>query len=453
MGYGIAKNHKTIGFIQVTILYALANFAAYLLIPNFNLIKRDLGVTDGYLGALTGGFIFFNGLGALLWSYLSDAYGVKRKGLLAISFVFSGLFILLVSMSSNPWLIMFFWLLAGGFLGAVVPLGFSIISDLFPPEKRTNIFMLWFFLSGFGLAFGYGISLFLGAYYNWRLPITVGGIIIIVVGSIASMTLWEPSKGWIDIQRFGGTEYTYRFQISDLRLIAENKTNIYIVLQGFFGTIANGALFSWTVHYLIREWGLSEIMASMFIAVSAVGAIGGFPLSYLADKLYERNEAYRPLIAAMCSITEGILFAIFFTIPIRINLYTNDPIEGFFEMMRILQNNPLILGTILIFFFGMFMNPAPGTIKDSVLSDANLPEHRSLVLAGSNIIEIFPKALSITLVGVLSDYFGTLRIPLMITMLIWIISGIAWIYAAKNYRKDRMMITKILDERIRKSKK
>ncbi|MHA1616796.1 MAG: MFS transporter [Candidatus Njordarchaeales archaeon] len=445
------SDHRKMGFIQVTLLFALSNFATYILIPNFNLIKQELGVSDTYLGILMGGFLFFNGLGALLWSYLSDARGAKRKILLTLSFILSGLLIYIVSVTKNTVLLMFSWILAGACLGATVPLGFSIISDLFPPENRTQTFMLWFFFSGFGLAFGYGFSLFLGAFYNWRFPVMVGSFIVALSGSILSMTLWEPPKGWSDIKGFGGVDYPYRFRISDLKLIARNKTNIFIVIQGFFGTIPNGALSSWAVHYLVREWGLSEIMASTILAMGSVGAIGGFFFSYLGDKLYERNEMYRPLIAAVCSIVEGLLFAIFFMIPVKLDIYTNDLIEGFIIFLDIIRKDPTSLLAMVIFFTAMAMNPAPGSIRESVLSDANLPEHRATVLAGANIIEIFSKSLSITVIGILSDLLGSLKEPLTIVMLIWILSGIAWIYVAKYYGEDKNNVRKVITKRLQKS--
>lgn len=452
MSNNVIGRKKWIGFSQISLLYILQNMDAYLLIPNYNLIKNDLAVTDAYLGMITGGYLFFNGLAALIWSYASDARGMKRKMLLAGSFITGGILTMIVSILYNPLGIAFLWILAGGSLGAIIPLGFSIISDLFESGSRTGIFMIWYTLGGVGLAIGYGLSLFLGVIAGWRYPLYIGGMILIFLGAPLCLLLWEPPRGLADLRSTKGTgdyRYPYRFQPSDLGLIISNKSNIYVALQGILGTIPNGVLFTWTVHYIIREAHASEVVASVFIGIMSTGALGGLALSYLADKLYQLKHEYRPILAGICSVSEAILFTVFFSIPIRINVFSDDPIEAFTQIVNLIRVNKVFLLAFLLFFIAMFFNSPVGAIRNSVLADVNLPEHRATVLAGVNIAELFSKSLGITLVGLLSDIMGNLRIPITITMIVWIFSGSAWFTLSRYYEKDLSRVKKTLDERIK----
>ncbi len=444
---------KWLGFIQIALLYILQNMDAYLLIPNYNLIKMDLGVSDAYLGIITGGYLFFNGLAALAWSYASDARGMTRKLLLASSFIAGGILTITVSLSVNPIEMAFLWILAGGTLGAIIPLGFSLISDLFEKKVRTSIFMLWYTLGGVGLAIGYGLSLFLGVIYNWRYPIYVGGLLLLLLGAPICLLIWEPPKGFSDINsklsNKGDFKYPYRFKPEDLGLIISNKSNIYVALQGILGTIPNGVLFTWTVHYIIREAHASEVAASVFLGIMSTGALGGLLLSFLADKLYEFKYAYRPILAGFCSVTESILFIIFFSLPLKINIQSDDPVEAALQLFSLIKREPLFMIAFITFFIAMFFNSPVGAIRNSVLSDVNLPEHRATVLAGVNIAELFAKSLGITLVGLLSDIIGNLRIPIVITMFVWVFSGTAWFMLSSYYEKDLTTVKNTLEERLK----
>lgn len=444
---------RWLGFSQVTLLFILGNMISYMLVPNFNLIKDDLGVSDTYLGLLTSGFILMNGFAALLWSYTSDAKGILRRVLLVTSFVSGGLLVTLASVSTHPIAFAFFWTLAGGSLGAIIPLGFSLISDLFDRSTRTEVFMLWYFIGGWGLAIGYGLSLFLGQYYNWRYPLLIGGLTLIVLGGGVSSLIWEPQKGLADVSVSAESyRYPYKFRPQDLGLILSNKSNIHTALQGFFGTISNGILGTWAVHYLIREAKASEVAASVFLGLVGTGALGGLILSHLADSLYKRRPAYRPLIAAFCSITESILFIVFFATPMKLNIYTDDPIEAFNALVSLLRNNTTVLILSVVFFTAMFFNAPVGAIRESVLSDVNLPEDRATVLAAMNIGELMAKSVGISIVGVLSDALGSLRISIVALMTAWFISGIFWIFVAKHYHRDILRIKSILETRVNQIK-
>lgn len=216
---------------------------SYLLIPNFNKIKIDLGVSDSYLGVLSGSYLFLNGFSAVLWALLSDVSSLKRKIFLSCSLLSGGVFSLLAYTASDPTSFFLYRILTAASLGTVFPLGFSIIADTFRSDRRTSMYMLWYTLGGFGLALGYSISLFAGSYYNWRLALYIGSLMLFS-SSLISLTLLEPIKGSSEeeisllLRKFG--YYPYKFEPKDLKLILNNKTNIYITLQGIFGTIPNG---------------------------------------------------------------------------------------------------------------------------------------------------------------------------------------------------------------------
>ncbi|MGQ4833775.1 MAG: MFS transporter [Candidatus Asgardarchaeia archaeon] len=445
------QRRSLVVFVQITILYILQNMCSYLIIPNFNLIKLEFSISDTYLGVMSGTYLFFSGIAALIWSYASDTSMLKRKIFLAISLVLSGFFLILSCFSSD-FTTLFFWrTLSGLAIGSVLPLGFSIISDAFPRDKRTQMFMLWYILGGFGLGLGFGLAVFLGNFFNWRSPLLYGGLTILLAGGIVSLSILEPERAsseeeLLDIIR-KGVKYKFRFRPEDIAIIASNKSNIFAALQGIFGTIPNGIIFTWTIQYFVRDLGTTELVASFFLGIMSTGALGGLLISYVADYLYNIRPAMRPIIAGFCSIFESILFILFFLLPLKLNIYSKDVLSAIHLVITTIFLRPLFLFAFLLFFFAMFFNSPVGPIRNSVLSDVNLPEHRATVLASLTILELFSKAAGITMIGILSDFFNSLRFPIIIAMTLWIASGIAWFYLAWYYEYDLNFVRGVLENR------
>ena len=424
---------------------------SYLIIPNYNLIKMDFHISDTFLGLMSGLFLFLNGVAALIWSYFSDTILIKRKIFLIISMGVAGILTLLTYTAQDFASLFIFRILTGASLGSILPLGFSILSDTFDRSRRTSIFMLWYVLGGFGLGLGFGMSVLLGNYFSWRLPLFYGGITILLIGMFVSATLLEPERGSAE-EELGalinrGAKYSYRFKPSDLSIIIANKSNFFAALQGFLGTIPNGIIFTWALQYIIRDLGTTELVGSIFLGIMSIGALGGFLVSYAADKLYKYNVAIRPVIAGFCSIFESILFIMFFSVPLHLNIYEKDLTVGVQKIFSLLFTNFFVLLTASFFFFAMFFNSAVGPIRNSVLSDVNLPEHRATVLAGVTIIELFSKSIGIAVLGFLADLFSSLHFPIILAMTLWIFSGIAWFYLAWYYGYDVGYIRGILERR------
>ncbi|MCD6515773.1 MAG: MFS transporter [Candidatus Odinarchaeota archaeon] len=438
-------------FFQITLLYLLQNMCSYLIIPNYNLIKQEFYVSDTLLGMMSGLYLFFNGIAAIFWSYLSDVSLLKRKIFLSLSMFASGIFSILAYMSPDFINLLIWRVLTGISLGSVLPLGFSILSDAFRRERRTQIFMIWYVLSGFGLGIGFGMAVILGNYFNWRLPLLYGGLTIILLGGFVSLVLLEPARASSEDELkdllSSGIEYKYRFSPGDLAILISNRSNFFAALQGILGTIPNGIIFTWSLQYLVRDVGASELVASIFLGFMSVGALGGLIISYIADKLYQIHVAMRPIIAGFCSIIESILFILFFSLPLKINVYTKDIAEALQEVFKIITSDFTFIVAFFLFFMAMFFNSSVGPIRNSVISDVNLPEHRATVLAGVTILELFSKAIGIAVVGFLADFLGSLRFSIIIAMVFWIFSGIAWFYLAWYYEYDINFIRGVLTSR------
>ncbi len=444
---------RKIVLFQLALITIIQTSNMYIIIPNYNLIREDLGVSDFFLGSMTGAYIFLSGISSAAWSYLTEHLRLRRKWLLTLSLLMAGGFTYLASLATNPVILFLLRILTGVFLGAVFPLSYEIIADFYENDRRTLAYMVWYIVSGIGMALGFGMSVILAFLFSWRYPIYVNSMMLIFIGSPIAALLVEPKRALGDILSIYGSheglEYMYRFRLSDLKLVLTNKTNIYVAVEEFVSTLPQGVLIAWLTQYVVRELGSPEIVAMIFLGLGMLGGLFGVFIAKLADFLYSHNPRFRPLIAAISASIQTIFLIIFLSLPIKLNIVGEDPIVAVLRFFSLMKENMLILFAVIVFFLGMVFNSSIEPIKNSVLSDVNLPEQRAIVVSAISTMELFFRSAGIAVAGLISDVTGSIRLTLMIFVMLYVFSGFLWVRAAETYSRDLLRIRSIVKSKIR----
>lgn len=85
--------------------------------------------------------------------------------------------------------------LTGFSVGGALPLLSSVLSDWFRPEERSSVMATVGVGTGVGIAFGQGISGFVGPLYGWRAPFLIVSIPALVVALLVIFTVVDPVRG------------------------------------------------------------------------------------------------------------------------------------------------------------------------------------------------------------------------------------------------------------------
>lgn len=443
---------KEVLFIQLVILAGLQSAHRSVLIPILRPLINSFNVSYGFGGLLIGIYMFASGLAALGWAVYSDYTGLPRRILIIIGILGGIIFTALSISLAHPILFALFYILAGMSISVISPLATTIILDLVGRYGRTSMVMSFSLFSGFGYAFGFGLGVITVAMFDdWKLPIFIIMVLMIVISLPFAILLKEPPKGFSEEELRDILERTYRYPFTlrpqDLRIITGNRSNVYIVLQGIFGIIGSGAIEVWMLQYLISEANVNEVVASVFMGISALGSVGGLIIAKIADVFSHKSPRVRPIIAAICSMVNATAFLLFLTIPLTIDFETSDFLQAIVILIGMLTREPILLTAILLFFIAMVSNASIGSIKVAVLSDVNLPEHRATVISGTGIIELFSKSVSIAILGILVDFLHSFRIPLMIAVSMWFISAIYWLNTGRTVNVDLWKLRILLRKR------
>jgi len=138
----------------------------------------------------------------------------------------------LIIFSFDYWYFLTFSIIISITNGAFLPLGFSIVSDLYSSKERGRKFGML----QFSLLLGNGLGVALGGFLGWR----VGFIISFIMGiaCMGSYLLYGTGPQHRDFESkvtnlTGGVEYNYKITLSDILKLLKTKTILGIFLSVF----------------------------------------------------------------------------------------------------------------------------------------------------------------------------------------------------------------------------
>jgi len=262
-GNKISKS-DILGVLLIFPLVLLAASDGALLLGNQVLIMADLNANIIIFGLIVGLGVLSSGIFTFVFGYMADKQSRKRLLFIGGS-IWSGC-TLLMSFSPGVELLFMARIFATIGLGAISPVVFSLLSDMFPSEKRGNSFAWWGIASLIGGLAGGSIALafnkidfefieaatsgmsdggwakwtldiqmqYLQDHYRdlvslWRLPFMVTGVIGLAF-TVLLVFVREPKRGARDKELRDSLakdelRYAYKIKRSDLKYIFTRRSN------------------------------------------------------------------------------------------------------------------------------------------------------------------------------------------------------------------------------------
>jgi MFS family permease len=179
-------SYATKVLLTVTAVALLINYVETMVIPGLPSIQTDMATTANVASWITSALLIVGATSAPLFGKLGDSYGKKKMLLIAIGFYMIGVGI--AGFAPNIYVLIAARAIQGvGF--AIIPLGISIITDVFPRERIATAQGI--ISSTF--AVGSALGLVLGAYViqslTWHYAFYTAFILSIVMFGITYKTL------------------------------------------------------------------------------------------------------------------------------------------------------------------------------------------------------------------------------------------------------------------------
>lgn len=365
--------------LGVLILIGLFNYIdrqslAILQIP----IKRELGLSDTQLGALTG----------LAFAFLYTAMGLplarvadrgNRKVLIAVAL---GVWSLMTAASGLAvgmvTLVMTRMGVAFG-EAACAPTSHSLISDYFPRAQRATALGAWMLTFPIGTMLGFMAGGWLSTAFGWRQAFAMLGLCGLALVPLVLFTVREPQRGATDEAPVAAQQPSW---VAALRSLWSLRAFRHATIGGALIDYTLYATLNWNAPFYNRAFGLSmhEIAAHLALISGVGGGLGVYLGGALTDRLGRRDArwyAWVPAIAALGAVPMML-----------IQYFTAVP------------GLSLGVGVLSALFLSSFLAPLVATGQSLV--PATLRAFTSAVLA--LVVNIVGLGLGPLLTGVISDW-------------------------------------------------
>jgi len=382
-------------------------------------IKVEFDFTDTQLGLLGGiAFSLFYGILGIPIAWLADRS--NRRNIISVAIGIWSFMTALCGMATGFLTLFLARIGVGVGEAGGQPPSYSLISDYFPPDKRSTIFSILSSAVPVGVFVGFLVGGYVNEWFGWRAAFYVVGIPGVIVALMVRFTVKELPRGFSDEQQQETKLSTVKETLSYLM---GNRSYWHIVIATTLFTLAAYGSGIWFPSFFIRIHGMtsSEIGTWAAFIYGGGGLVGAMLGGILADRFADKTGDKRwymwvPAIATIC-----ILPFAFFTY-----LWSN-PIQALL----------VHIGTTTLMH--MFMGPAYGTIQ----SLAGTRRRAMAAAINQLFINLIALGLGPLIIGMASDYFGSKYgvASLRYSILTVVVVGYGWAaihfyLASKTLRED-----------------
>ncbi|MGI9323646.1 MAG: spinster family MFS transporter [Pseudomonadales bacterium] len=262
-------------------------------------IKDELGITDtafGFLGGIA--FAFFYTFLGIPIARLAD----KRSRVTILSVclaIWSGM-TAICGFAQN------FWMLLAARIGVAVgeaggsPPSHSIISDLFPPEKRATALGIYALGIPIGSAIGFLAGGWVNEFFGWRMAFFVIGAPGLLLALFVYLTVREPPRGMSETKSNSGLESAVGVGAEEAPPVKEVLVHLwslrsfrYLSVAGALHAFVGNGVGLYIPMMFERTHGLGtgEIGTWLF-GLGLFGMLGTFGGGYLCDRFGARDERW-----------------------------------------------------------------------------------------------------------------------------------------------------------------
>jgi len=273
-------------------------------------IKVELGLDDAQLGLLTGiAFAAFYALAAFPIARYADRG--DRRLVIAVCVSIWSAATAFSAFAHNFWQMLLARIgLAAAEAGAG-PAGLSLLTDIFPKDRRTTIISVMLAANAVGLSGGLALAGWLSQWYDWRTVFIIVGLPGIAVGVLVYLLAAEPRRRGVAVaaplQQPGMGEV--------LRTMASNPSLRWVGLLLCMVPLTGFAFILWGASFFQRVHGMDKTETGFWLggAMAAGLVIGNLVAGWVSDRYGKANPRFNGWFAGiglLLSFPFGFFFAI-----------------------------------------------------------------------------------------------------------------------------------------------
>ncbi|MEC8480574.1 MAG: MFS transporter, partial [Pseudomonadota bacterium] len=263
-------------------------------------IKADLLLSDQQLGLLTGiAFAMFYvtaGIPIARWADRGN-----RRNIVALAIGVWSFMTAISGLVQNYVQLLLARMGVGVGEAGGSPPAHSIISDIFPPERRASALAFYSMGVNIGILFGFLAGGWLNEIFDWRTAFFVVGAPGLIIALIVRYTLREPMRG-LSEQRQVETQAVPFSNV--LNLLMSRPAFKHMAFGAALNAFAGYSTSSWTASFMIRSHGMStgELGTWLAMIMGFGGAVGVFAGGVIAERLARKDVRWYMWLPALTGL-------------------------------------------------------------------------------------------------------------------------------------------------------
>ena len=300
------------------------------------------------------------------------------------------------------------------------PPSHSIISDLFPPGRRSLPLSIYSFGITFGVFLAYVFGAWVSDNFGWRHVFIALGIPGIVLALIVRFTVPEPLRGRYDPP---GANRAPPGMLAVIKTLFRTRTFVHLSFAAALHAFVGYGLSAFLVSFYVRTYSIpldeiSTVALPLGFIIGIAGVVGGFAGGYLGDRLSQRDARWAMWVPALANLL---------AVPC-----------GAVAILNRDFHTSLALYSLPLMFAYMYLGPTLAVTHSLVA-----PRMRALASAVLFfIVNLIGLGLGPTIVGILSDVlspkYGSdgLRYALVLTVFVNLWSAVQYYIASRHLKQD-----------------
>jgi predicted MFS family arabinose efflux permease len=309
--------------VMLTLVYVFNFIDRQILVILQESIKKELHLSDTQLGMLSGFTfaIFYVTIGVPI-ARLADKG--SRRNIVTVSLGVWSVMTAVCGVAQNYVQLLLARIGVGVGEAGGSPPAHAMISDYFPPRKRSTALAIYSAGIYLGMLVGFIMGGYLNQHIGWRRAFMVVGIPGVIFSLLFYSTVKEPRRGATDHGAIEAAE-THSFWEVVKRLYS-SRTFLYLAMATSLLVFCIYGLANWAPSFLARLHGMksSQIGVALGLAFGIGGGIGSFAGGWLTDRFGKIDKGWYLKIPAY-----AILVSVVFEAMALFSPYTGLSIVGF----------------------------------------------------------------------------------------------------------------------------
>ncbi len=300
--------------ILLMLIYSFSWMDRFLLVISIDPISRDLDVSNTEIGLLTGfGASLLYALAGFPIARIADRR--SRISVISIALGAWSAFTGAIGLASSFVMLALCRFGIAAASAGCSPAAYSLIADLFPPQRRGTAIAIY----SLGISIGTWAGLTLGGVaveaLGWRHAFLALGLPGLCLAAILFFLVREPTRDRFDAgSRAASKDYAPKEAI---RFLLDRRAFVGIALGFGLLSFAMSAFENWVPTYLIRAYGLgaAEVGSVSGLFQGVTGIFGTLVFGILSDRLARRDPRWYIRIPLACALVAVPIILLFFLVP------------------------------------------------------------------------------------------------------------------------------------------